>query len=131
MQTPASEATKNAIENAISWYLADKLHDATVSIATKKYLTSNNLLVYITRCNVSETNIPRVKVQVLQRVSGGVHESSYQLYGDHRLEKSQNDMPFGTEGGASDGSQVETVTETEGQQLLELVNSLQTARQTL
>ena len=92
---------------------------------------SNNLLVYITRCNVSETNIPRVKVQVLQRVSGGVHESSYQLYGDHRLEKSQNDMLFGTEGGASDGSQVETVSETEGQQLLELVNSLQTARQTL
>jgi hypothetical protein len=130
METPATEEVKTAIENSVSWYLADKLRDATVSIAVKKYLTSNNLLVYLTRCNVAETSIPRVKVQILQRVDGGIHESSYQLYGDHRLEKAQNDMIFGIEK-ASDGSKSETVTESEAHQLLELVNSLQNARQTL
>ncbi len=130
METPASEEVKTALENSVSWYLADKLHDATVSIAIKKYLTSNNLLVYLTRCNVAETSVPRVKVQILQRVEGGVHESSYQLYIDHRLEKTQNDMLFGTDK-ASDGSKIENVSEVEAKQLLELVNSLQNARQTL
>jgi len=130
METPASEEVKTALENSVSWYLADKLHDATVSIAVKKYLTSNNLLVYITRCNVAETSVPRIKVQILQRVDGGIHESSYQLYSDHRLEKTQNDMIFGTEK-SSDGSNNEPVNDAEAQQLLELVNSLQNARQTL
>lgn len=130
METPASDELKTAIENSVSWYLADKLHDATVSIAIKKYLTSNNLLVYLTRCNVAETSVPRIKVQILQRVNGGIHESSYQLYVDRRLEKTQNDMIFGIEK-VDDGSQNETVTNTEAQQLLELVNSLQNARQTL
>jgi len=130
METPASEEVKTAIENSVSWYLADKLHDATVSIAIKKYLTSNNLLVYLTRCNVAETSVPRIKVQILQRVDGGIHESSYNLYVDHRLEKIQNDMLFGTEK-SSDGSQSETVSEAEAHQLLDLVNSLQNARQTI
>ena len=130
METPATEEVKTSIENSVSWYLADKLRDATVSIAIKKYLTSNNLLVYLTRCNVAETSVPRIKVQILQRVSGGIHESSYQLYNDHRLEKTQNDMIFGIEK-ANDGSRNETVSETEAHQLLDLVNSLQNARQTL
>lgn len=130
METPASDEIKTAVENSVTWYLADKLRDATVSIAIKKYLTSNNLLVYLTQCNVAATSVPRIKVQILQRVDGGIHESSYQLYGDHRLEKTQNDMLFGTEK-ASDGSLSETVTETEAKQLLDLVNSLQNARQTL
>ena len=130
METPASDEIKTAVENSVTWYLADKLRDATVSIAIKKYLTTNNLLVYLTQCNVAATSVPRIKVQILQRVDGGIHESSYQLYGDHRLEKIQNDMLFGTEK-ASDGSLSETVTETEAKQLLDLVNSLQNARQTL
>jgi hypothetical protein len=130
METPATEEVKTAIENSVSWYLADKLRDATVSIAIKKYLTSNNLLVYLTRCNVAETSVPRIKVQILQRVAGGIHESSYQLYNDHRLEKTQNDMIFGIDK-VNDGSQHETVSEAEAHQLLDLVNSLQNARQTL
>ena len=130
METAATEETKTSLENSVAWFLADKMHDATVSIAIKKYLTTNNLLVYLTRCNVSDSSVPRIKVQVLQRVAGGVHESSYQLYADHRLEKAQNDMIFGTQNPA-DGSVSETVSDTEAHQLLELVNSLQTARQTL
>ncbi|HSX02198.1 MAG TPA: hypothetical protein VLI05_02665 [Candidatus Saccharimonadia bacterium] len=128
-----SEDSKTALENSVSWYLADKLADANTAIATKKYLTSNNLLVYLTRCNVAELTVPRIKVQVLQRVKGGVHETGYQLFGDHRLEKYQNNMIFGAGAGNSTtgDSTGAPVTEIEAKQLLELVSSLQSARQTL
>ena len=127
----ASEDSKTALENSVSWYLSDKLADASTPIATKKYLTSNNLLVYLTRCNVAELTVPRIKVQVLQRVKGGVHETGYQLFGDHRLEKYQNNMIFGD--GAADAMDGPStpVSESEAKQLLELVGSLQHARQTL
>jgi hypothetical protein len=129
----ASEDSKTALENSVSWYLADKLADAHTPIATKKYLTTNNLLVYLTRCNVAELMVPRIKVQVLQRVKGGVHETGYQLFGDHRLEKYQNSMIFGDSANSRAGSDSSgaPVTENEAKQLLELVGSLQNARQTL
>ncbi len=128
----ATEESKTALENSVSWYLADKLADPATTIATKKYLTSNNLLVYLTRCNVAELSVPRIKVQVLQRVSGGVHETGYQLFGDHSFQKYQNEMIFGTkatEGTVSTESQ--PVSQTETEQLLQLVSSLQQARQTI
>jgi hypothetical protein len=130
-QALATEEAKTALENSVNWYLASKLTDATTIIATNKYLTSNNLLVYLTRCNVAEESVPRVKVQVLQRVAGGIHETGYQLYSDHRLEKYQNDMIFGKNANTpTDINQNMPVTETETRQLLDLLASLQTARQT-
>lgn len=129
--TPASEATKTTLENSVSWFLADKLQNASTPIATKKYLTNENVLVYLTRCNVAETSVPRVKVQVLHRVQGGVHEVGYQLFGDHRLEKYENDMIFGTAPGSASGDTSVAVTEREAQDLLALVNGLGNARQTL
>jgi hypothetical protein len=127
----ATEPTKTALENSVAWFLADKLHDPSVTIATKKYLTNQNRLIHLTVCNVVETNIPKVKLQVFDRVKGGVHETGYRLFADHRFEKYQNDMIFGTEPGTATGDVSEQVSEMEAQQLLALVNSLTTARQTL
>jgi hypothetical protein len=128
--TPATEEAKTTLENSVTWYLNDKLGDPGATIVTKKYLTSDNMLVYLTKCNVAELAVPRIKVQVLQRVENGVHETGYQLFGDHRLEKYDNDMIFGAPGGA-DSSQSTPVSQSEAEQLLKLVTSLQTARQTL
>jgi hypothetical protein len=129
--SPATEPTKTTLENSVSWFLADKLQDASTAIATKKYLTSKNELVYITRCNVAETSVPKVKVQVLVRVPGGVHETGYQLFGDHRLTKYENAMIFGTEPGAPKSGESEDVSETEALGVVQLVNGLANARQTL
>ena len=132
METPATDEIKASLENSVNWFLADKLQATNVTIATKKYLTVDNLLVYLTRCNVSETTVPRIKVQVLNRVAGGVEETGYQLYNDHRLEKYVNSMIFGQGANNSAGDSAGVpVSQPEAEQLLELVNNLQTARQTL
>lgn len=128
----ASEESKTNLENSVDWYLSDKLSDATTTIVTKKYLTTDNLLVYLTRCNVAELAVPRVKVQVLRRVDGGVHETGYQLFGDHRFEKYTNAMVFGTQATTTgEPDSTNPVTEEEAKELLELVASLQTARHTV
>jgi hypothetical protein len=129
--TPASEATKTALENSVAWFLSDKLQDAATPIATKKYLTNDNRLIYLTHCNVAETSVPRVKVQQFERVDGGVRETGYQLFADHRFVKYTNDMIFGTKPGTAAGNQMDEVGETEAAEVLALVNGLATARQTL
>lgn len=127
----ATEVTKNAIENSVNWFLADKLQDPVITIATKKYSTNNNLLIYLTHCNVAETSVPRIKVQVFQRVDGGVREAGYQIFSDHRMSKFVNEMIFGkNKPGATVPLQNEEVTEKEAVELLTLVNSLTQARQT-
>jgi hypothetical protein len=127
----ATEPTKTALENSVSWYLADKMQDASVSIATKKYLTNDNTLIYLTRCTVAETSVPRIKVQVLKRVPGGIQETGYQLFGDHRMTKYVNEMIFGNQPGGSDGNQQTEVSDKEANEVLALVNALADARQTL
>jgi hypothetical protein len=107
------------------------MHDAATPIVTKKYLTNDNELVYLTRCDVAETSVPRVKGQIFERVTGGVTEAGYQLYADHRFVKYSNDMIFGTKPGTAAGNTSDTVSEDEAQRVLELVNSLTNARQTL
>jgi len=130
-QLPATEPTKTALENSVNWFLSDKLQDPATTIATKKYLTNKNELIYLTRCNMTENGVPRVKVQVLERVSGGVHETGYKLFSDHRLLKYNNEMIFGTIGGTAKSDRDEKVTEHEAETLLKLVNTLGRARQTL
>ncbi len=127
----ATEVTKTTLENSVTWFLADKLHDAATPIATKKYLTTENLLVYLTRCNVAESSVPRIKVQVFERVDGGVRETGYQLFSDHRLMKYVNEMIFGNAPGTATGNTNEAVEEQEAASLVELVNGLGGARQTL
>lgn len=129
--TPATEPTKTALENSVTWFLSDKLQDAAAPIVTKKYLTNDNELVYLTRCDVAETNVPRVKVQIFKRVSGGVSETGYLLYSDHRLLKYSNDMIFGTKPGTAAGDTNDAVSEDEAKKVLALVNGLTNARQTL
>lgn len=107
------------------------MQGASTPIVTKKFLTNENELVYLTRCEVAETSVPRVKVQVFERVSGGVREMGYQIYSDHRFVKFVNEMIFGNQPGTAAGDTMTEVSEDEGKELLELVNSLGSARQTL
>ncbi|HEY6736572.1 MAG TPA: hypothetical protein VI322_02540 [Candidatus Saccharimonadia bacterium] len=130
-ETSATDATKTALENSVNWFLSDKLQDAGTSIATKKYLTADNQLVYLTRLNTAEPTIPKVKIQQFVRVDHGVREAGYQLFGDHRFLKYTNEMIFGTQPNTAAGNQTEDVSEAEAADLLNLVNSLTTARQTL
>lgn len=130
-QFPATDPSKTALENSVSYFLADKLQDPATTIATKKFLTGKNELIYLTRCNVAELAVPRVKVQIFMRVDGGVHETGYQLFGDHRFVKYENAMIFGTDSSTPAGDKMEDVTEQEAKGLLEVVNSLADARQTL
>jgi hypothetical protein len=130
-QVATSEATKTALENSVNWFLADKMQDPSTIIATKKFLTNNNVLIYLTHCNVAETSVPRVKVQIFNRVAGGVRELGYQLFGDHRLMKYTNEMIFGTAPGTAAGDKLEQVSEQEAAQVLATVNTLASARQTL
>jgi hypothetical protein len=129
--SPATEPTKTALENSVSYFLGDMLHDPAITIATKKYLTGKNELVYITRCNVEESAVPRVKVQLFVRVARGVHETGYNLFSDHRFVKYKNEMIFGNRPGTANGTQTSNVTEVEAAQVLQLVNGLANARQTL
>lgn len=125
----ATEQSKTALENSVTWLLSDRVGSASAPIVTKKYITNANLLVYLTLCSLPDAKAPRLKVQVLQRVKGGVHETGYQLYGDHRFEKYENDMIFGTELVGADGSNSVAVGEKEIQLLLQLLGTLQSARQ--
>ena len=127
----ATEVSKNTIENTVNWFLADKLQDPATTIATKKFMTNDNLLIYLTHCNVAETAVPRIKVQVLRRVSGGVRETGYQIFSDHRFMKLVNEMIFGNKPGAVEVNQSEEVSEKEALELITLINSLTQARQPL
>jgi hypothetical protein len=130
-QLAATEPTKTALENSVTWFLSDKLEDPSTTIATKKYLTNKNELIYLTRCNVVEVSVPRVKVQVFERVDGGVSETGYQLFNDHRLVKYINEMIFGKNPRSATGNENQEVSESEATELLALVNMLGSARQTL
>jgi hypothetical protein len=130
-QVLATDATKTSLENSVGWFLADKQQDASVSIATNKYVTPSNVLVQLTQCSLEGSTVPRIKVQVTTRVGGGVQELGYQLFGDHRFTKYVNNMMFGKESTAADGNDSKDVTEDEAAKLLGLINSLGNARQTM
>jgi hypothetical protein len=122
---PASEEAKSQLENDVSWLLAEKQSEGGI-IATKKYLTNENELVYLTTCSMPEANVPRIKVQIFKRVKGGVRETSYHLYVDHRFERYDNDMIFGNAPTGADGTNGTTVTQAEADMLLQLLKDLHT-----
>lgn len=128
----ATEATKATLENNVSWFLADKLAATSTPIVTNKYITNDNVLIYISRCSVANASAPRIKVQILKRVDGGVHEASYQLFDDRRLTRTDNQMIFGASdaGASSDVTSID-VTEAEAQELVVTVNALAEARPAL
>ena len=128
----ATEASKTTLENNVSWFLAAKLAASSLPIVTNKYITNDNVLIYLTRCNVADNSAPRIKVQILRRVDGGVQEAVYQLFGDHRFTRMDNNMIFGaavaegsTERNSSD------VSEQEAHELITTVNALTEARPAL
>lgn len=128
----ATEASKTQLENIVSGLVSDKLSSSTVSIASKKYLTRDNELVYVTLCLMSGATIPRIRVQVFHRVENGVREEAFALYGDHRLEKTGNDMIFGrrTEGPSASAAPI-PVSEEELGRIIALLSSLGPENQTL
>jgi hypothetical protein len=128
----ATEATKTTLENSVSWFLAEKLAGTTMPIVTNKYITGDNVLIYLTRCEVADISAPRIKVQILKRVDGGIYEANYQLFSDHKLTRTDNNMIFGaaSQSGPADQSPIE-VSETEAQALITTVNGLTSARPAL
>lgn len=125
----ATEATKTTLENSVSWFLADKLGTSSRPIATSKYLTNDNILVFLTKCDVADSSAPRIKVQIFRRVDGGVHEANYQLFMDHRFTRSENNMVFGVAPENAPASEEGVdVTEEEAQTLIAQVNALTDAR---
>jgi len=131
MNELATEPTKTALENAVYVLLADRMATSTMPITTKKYLTNDNHLVYLTQCNVAESAIPRVRVQVLKRVDGGVHETSYALYADQRLELSENPMIFGETSQPRSDDTPKSVDEATAQALVDMIGQLPEAQQGL
>lgn len=122
MNQPAVDATIMTIENNVRALLADKLQSPSTAIATKKYLTANNQLVYLTVCTVAESAIPSLRIQVYERVEGGVHERSYALFSDRRFEVTENPMIFGEPDPVDEIPK--PVDEGEAQALVALVGSL-------
>ncbi len=124
----ATEATKNAIEDAVNGFLADRLQDPVITIAMKKFMTNDNVLIYLTHCNVAEISVPRIRIQVLRRVDGGVEETAYQIFSDHRFTKFVNAMIFGKRPEASPQHETEDVAEVEASELLAQIHALADAR---
>lgn len=127
----ASDSTKTALENAVYALLADRMAGSSMPITTKKYLTNDNNLVYLTQCNVAETAIPRVRVQVLKRVAGGVHETNYSLYVDQRLESTENPMIFGEANQTRSDETPKSVDDATAVALIEMIGKLPEAQQRL
>lgn len=127
----ATEASKTTLENSVSWFLADKMGTSIRPIATNKYLTNDNLLVFITKCDVADSSAPRIKVQIFKRIDGGVHEANFQLFMDHRFIRSETNMVFGVAPeNAPLSDEAVDVTEDEAQALITQVNALANARLT-
>ena len=96
---------------------------AITAIVTKKFLTSDNQFVYLTRSAITTDTIPSLKFQVFQRVEGGVHETGYLLYHDHRFERYENPMIFG-QNTTDQVTASAPVSQAEAEQLLQLLASL-------
>jgi hypothetical protein len=126
MPQPVTEATISTLENTVYALLADKRAGTSSPIVTSKYLTKDNRLVYITQCTVAESAVPAMRIQIFERVEGGVVEMSYALFADHRFECTRNPMIFGDKAAVAENAAPTVVEEPTAQWLLELVHSLPT-----
>jgi hypothetical protein len=95
-------------------------------ILTKKFATHDNRLIYVTQCGVAESAVPKLRVQIFERITGGVEETSYALYTDGRFERTDNPMLFTERQVKPDLAPPVTVDETETQSLIKLVAHLAT-----
>lgn len=121
----ASDQTKTALENSVGWFLSEQLGSSNLPMATVKFLTHENILFFLTKCQASDSSAPRVKVQIFSRVPGGVRESNYQLFMDHKFTRTDNDMIFGVTPSYSDATADPVdVSEAEALHLLVQVNNL-------
>ncbi len=127
----ATDQTKTALENSVGWILSEQLGSPNMPMATIKFMTQDNLLFFLTKCQVSDSSAPRIKVQIFSRVTGGVHESNYQLFMDHKFIRTDNDMIFGVTPSYSDATAAPVeVGEAEALHLLVQVNNLVNAQKT-
>jgi hypothetical protein len=124
MQSTVTEATLSRLENTASALLSNDSVIMNTPIITKKYQTQDNRLVYLTECNIAEIAVPRLRVQILERVDGGVNETSYALYADQRFECTKNPMIFGDTSGPAETSTPTAVDEDTAEWLIQLIQSL-------
>jgi hypothetical protein len=122
-QVPANEETKDQLENQAVYLLGNSDSSTVTAIATKKYLTADNQFVYLTRSTITTDTIPSLKWQVFRRVDGGVVETGYLLYHDHRFERYENPMIFG-QNDANQTTANSPVSQAEAEQLMQLLTGL-------
>ncbi len=124
MHQTITATTAAALENTVTALLADKLENSSAPEVTSKYMTSNNHLIYLTLSNATGADVAKLRIRVIERVQEGVQEVSYVLYGDHRLESTQNAMVFGNGDSATQSNAPAAVDEANAQALVKLISTL-------
>ena len=122
MQHEVSETTLMSLENLASMVLDDRSLAVATPITTKKYLTGDNRLVYLTRCTVAESAVPKLRIQIFERIHGGVRETSYALY--RRFEQTINLMIFSDRPGQEEMPTPTPVDESTAASLIEFIDRL-------
>ena len=124
MHHDISEATLMSLENLASSILDDRSMTMATPITTKKYLTGDNRLVYLTRCTVAESAVPNLRIQIFERIHGGVRETSYALFTDRRFEQTVNPMIFSDRPGPGEMPKPTPVDESTAESLIEFIGRL-------
>lgn len=124
----ATTAQKNYLQERVLILISDtyKIVPPGTTVQAKRYLTNDNQFVYLTHSQANTPMVAPIKIQVFQRVDGGVRETIYRLYGDHRLTRETNLMIFGQAPDSPQVDQANDVTEDEAATLCTIVDSLNT-----
>jgi hypothetical protein len=124
MQYDVNEATLIQLENATNAILDDRSEAMATPITTKKYLTRDNRLVYLTKCTVAESAVPNLRIQIFERIHDGVRETSYALFADRRFEQTINLMLFSERPGPGEMPKPTPVDESTALSLIDFVGRL-------
>ena len=120
----ADENIKTQIDNQTIMLFPSSAEVGVTNIATKKYLTGDNQFVYVTRMSQQTNTIPTLKVQLFTRVEGGVRETCYEMFGDNRFERVENNMIFGKDGQDATSPARKPVSQDDAKELLAVLQTL-------
>lgn len=121
----ATTPQKNRLQDHVVALINDTYQaTSAAAVQSKRYLTGDNRFVYLTYSHVQTPEIAPIKIQVFQRVDGGVKETIYRLYSDQRLTCEHNDMIFGQMPDKPQEGPAHPVTESEATDLCATIDSL-------
>jgi hypothetical protein len=73
------------ISDVVSALLAAKLEELSAPTATRKFVTPDTGMIYITYSPGAEGADPKAIIKIVQRVVGGLQDTTYRLYADSRF----------------------------------------------